>query len=357
MTTPSLSQVEQLFRVFRSLPRTDPPERTFMQIAGYPHLENVASNILDFYFNPSNPHGLGTLFLDTLLKLIGQQDVATFYGVDIRREELTANNKRIDLVIETDTMVVAIENKLFHTVVNPFEEYVRHLNELRNERILLCVLLCLRPPPNATNLYSFIPITYKAFFSSILTQLGTPSLLSVREPYFTYLREFIRTLLELGQETTMNDQMLSFFRQHRGDVEGLMKEIHLLREDMRQKTKDLASLIDTSTVGLPITQRFYKDEAQLFHLLVYQILLTERLGLQVHLNISPIGWQINMFNYKGNQGALEAWLTQHGIPIKVRGTQLYRLAYGSDSVSYSSDLTLIAEEVHDLFTKLNQSVV
>ena len=52
------------------------PERlpTFMEVAGYPHYENVCSNILAFFFDPSKPHGLGTLFLDALARVGGIKD-------------------------------------------------------------------------------------------------------------------------------------------------------------------------------------------------------------------------------------------------------------------------------------------
>lgn len=350
-STASGTQFEQLLNRFRILPRTRPAERTFMQIAGYPHLENVASNILEFYFNPHNPHGLQTLFLDTLLDLLQHRGEINPQFVELHREETTAANKRIDLLIETDTLVIAIENKVFHTAINPFDEYRRHLEDLRQERVLLCVLLCLQPPIGGRDLHGFQPISYRSFFSHILAHLGT-YVLAAKEPYLTYLRDFIRTLLELGQETTMNPHMLSFFHQNRTDVEGLLNEIQLLREDMKQKTKDLAGLIDTSHVNLSVIQGSWKDDTQLFQLRIYQVVVTDRLGLQININLSPMGWRINMFNYKGSRAALEAWLSDSGIPITVRSTQPYRLAYGSDMLPYTANRADVATEVHDLFAKL-----
>jgi hypothetical protein len=56
---------EALFNEFRTLPPAVRRSPTFMEVAGYPHYENVCSNILAFYFDPSNPHGFGNLLLDT----------------------------------------------------------------------------------------------------------------------------------------------------------------------------------------------------------------------------------------------------------------------------------------------------
>lgn len=46
--------------------RTNRPQ-TFMEIAGYPHYENACSNFLAFFFDPEGPHGLGNLFLHSLM--------------------------------------------------------------------------------------------------------------------------------------------------------------------------------------------------------------------------------------------------------------------------------------------------
>ena len=62
-----------------------------MEIARYPHFENVCSNILAFYLQPSNNHGFGTLFLDVLVTLINEEMVTDGGDIDVRREELTRN--------------------------------------------------------------------------------------------------------------------------------------------------------------------------------------------------------------------------------------------------------------------------
>ena len=51
----------------QKLPRRVERPRTFMEIGGYAHSENVCSNLLAFFFDPGAPHGLGSLFLDALL--------------------------------------------------------------------------------------------------------------------------------------------------------------------------------------------------------------------------------------------------------------------------------------------------
>ena len=46
--------------IYKRIPRK---EKTFMDISGYPHYENVCSNILAFYFNPLEEHNLNNLVM------------------------------------------------------------------------------------------------------------------------------------------------------------------------------------------------------------------------------------------------------------------------------------------------------
>jgi hypothetical protein len=85
----------------------------------------VCSNILKFFFDPASPHGLGTFLLDALLK--GEQIQQT--NVSVEQEVVTPSGKKLDTVIETDTHIVGIENKIFHLPLNPFAEYAQYLHD------------------------------------------------------------------------------------------------------------------------------------------------------------------------------------------------------------------------------------
>ena len=55
---------------YRDLSPSPQRKRTFLEIEGYPQLENVASHILEFYFDPKKEHYLGTTFLERLLSAL-----------------------------------------------------------------------------------------------------------------------------------------------------------------------------------------------------------------------------------------------------------------------------------------------
>jgi len=89
-----------LIQEFESLPHISKSENIF-NITGYPHYENVSSNILSFYLNPNNEHGLGNLFFSSLMILVTGNKPPTD-NFQVNREVSTLNKGRIDIVIETD---------------------------------------------------------------------------------------------------------------------------------------------------------------------------------------------------------------------------------------------------------------
>jgi len=113
-TSSIFNQFESLLDIFQTLPKAK-QYRTVMQVSGYPHYENVSSNILAFFFDPEEEHGLSDLLLQSLFKVIHQaqnttsdnKEVSTlelpsFETVKIEREYTTDGKKRIDLVITGD---------------------------------------------------------------------------------------------------------------------------------------------------------------------------------------------------------------------------------------------------------------
>jgi len=66
--------------------------KTFMQVTGYPHFENVCSNILAFFFNPKEEHNLNDLFIWSLLETTGEEMMTNVDTVVIERGFCTSNN-------------------------------------------------------------------------------------------------------------------------------------------------------------------------------------------------------------------------------------------------------------------------
>ena len=76
----------KLLLAFRALPETK-RSRTFMEVSGYPHYENVCSNILRFYLDPAAEHGLSDLLLSAFLRKGSNHKVGLFFATGLALDD------------------------------------------------------------------------------------------------------------------------------------------------------------------------------------------------------------------------------------------------------------------------------
>src|SRR3954454_21989834 len=102
--TMSINDFESLLEKIKELRRGAKRLPTFMEIAGYPHYENVCSNILAFFLDPEEQHGLGVLVLDALAHVGSiSTEEGVWSNISVEREIPTEAGNRIDILIESDT--------------------------------------------------------------------------------------------------------------------------------------------------------------------------------------------------------------------------------------------------------------
>jgi hypothetical protein len=132
MDNVNFERFERLLAEFSRLPRKK-EARTFMQVAGYPHYENVCSNILAFYFNPVEEHGMGDLLLRALMACLGVPYTGPIAEAPAGRERRTETGLRLDLLITTETFIVGIEHKIWAPLYNDLNDYAKLLVRRANE--------------------------------------------------------------------------------------------------------------------------------------------------------------------------------------------------------------------------------
>lgn len=164
-----------------------------MEVAGYPHYENVCSNILAFYFDASAEHGMGTLMLESLLDLVPAQDPPVdLEGFNIEREYSTFKNQRIDLVLEGASHVIAIENKVYHWLANDLAHYAETVASLagpKRQNINLVLSPAKLPQPPG---HGFLAVTYRELWQKVQARIGN-HLSSAHPKWLTILLDFIET--------------------------------------------------------------------------------------------------------------------------------------------------------------------
>jgi hypothetical protein len=358
--TLSIDQISDLFLGLKKLPKAVNREPTFMEIAGYPHFENVCSNILSFYLQPSNAHGFGTLFLDVLATLIDPEISVDGKAVEVRREVVTNAGNRIDLIIESDNYVLGIENKIYADTYNPFQDYSACLESLSCGRRIYKVLLSLRSIQPSPQLCGFEPIGYEIFFQKVLEKIGS-CFLAGRESHMIFLRDFIQTMQNLQQVTTFDRERLEYFRNNHQNIAVLLNEVDGLRKDMRTKTQQLKESISIENIStFNIVSGLWKSSTNLIDVNWYIIKVDESFWLQFDVFLTPVGWKMQYFNSngKGTREQVRQWLTDRGIEFETSTEKLWRLIYSGEDChkSYEAEIEEVRAWTIVMLARLTTSI-
>ena len=247
------------------------PELTFLDIAGYPRYENVISNILLFLFN-DKIHSFGNLWIKSLLEcyknisgLDMNLDIINVNYAD--REVSTKDNKRIDLVIETNKYLILIENKIDAPIYNPFSSYndyaKEYIKDNNQDLKIIEVILSLNKYGNKIgNDYKFYNITYDMLIDKVKKNVGD-YLLNSSDKWMIYMKDFMNTIENLKVGSNMNKEWNEFLEKNNDDLSDFFTKYH---EDMDAKMKlldDLTQKIQSFNKDYPSgsynTKRYSKD--------------------------------------------------------------------------------------------------
>lgn len=228
--------------------------KTFFDVSGFPHYENVISNILAFFFDVNEEHGLKDLWLRSLLDCYNERANANIQVGDleeIKREHSTEENKRLDIIISLDDTVIAIENKIYATPYNPFDMYHREiLNYCNNEKQIVEILLSLNKEENQRTNYDtiFYNITYKDLIGRVKQNLGN-YITNVNERWLIFMKDVLNNIENLGEKDSMNgewqkflkensEQIAKFFDNYRKDIQSKLTYINDLAQRINDKMVD-----------------------------------------------------------------------------------------------------------------------
>lgn len=225
-----------LLKRFSNLNYLENRNPTFMEIAGYPHFENVSSNILAFYFDTQNPHNFKELFILSLLQLINVDPTkySNLDSINIIRELVTDTGKRIDLFIEFEEFTITIENKIFHYLNNDLNNYQDFINSKHTEKDNYFIVLA--PKHHQAN--DFHSITYDTFFEQIKANLGF-YILNANNEYLNYLKDYILTLNNVTKMPEVNKEFYQFFIENKNQIDQLNNQIKGLQKQFIQFVKEI----------------------------------------------------------------------------------------------------------------------
>ena len=345
----SFEQIKTFLMAVGQLPRQRDIQPTIFEITGYPHLENVSSNLLAFYLQPNNPHGLGNSFLQALCRasntLIDTQETIS---ASIRTEESTTNNKRIDIIIETDTIIIGIENKIFHELNNDLRTYWRHLNSNAQGRTVLGIVLSLKPLKSSSTT-NFNYITYEELFTQF--ESVSPHLDSSNR-YHMFLLDFIRSIRNLVKGTTMDMDKINLFRHHQQEINDLLSEVGLLKKDMLQRLNRLADVLQLDQQNSKVKRGYWSPSNAAMEFLIYTIDINAQFMLQIDIFVQLSGWYMQFWNRKGDRHVVQQIISNHQIPHRIQHKPVWRVVYTGPCPSFETDVSDLRDWVAEVTDKL-----
>lgn len=244
-------------------------EPTFMDIAGYPHYENVCSNILAFFFQTDAEHGMKDLVLKSLLHTINISDQHEYMTNDVSREVMSDSGNRIDLVISTDDFVVAIENKIYADLYNDLNDYSTYVDNHYPGLKKFKVVLSLTPadPQKLTN--GFVNVVYTVFLNEIDNLIGQ-YWKDANPKYLMILNDFMKNLRKRNGGNQVNQEVIDYFSNNKTDIESFILDIKDYKVYLRSTMKMLAQKLNMSNQK-NCTQWYHRESNSLFDILVHDI--------------------------------------------------------------------------------------
>lgn len=345
-----LDDAAKLLDDFQKLPGRVERPRTFMEIAGYPHYENVCSNILAFFMDPEESHGLGTLVLDALMSAGTGAEAERAIGGNVSVErEVSTDKGRIDLLITSDDHAVLVENKIHAGANNPFDDYADYLNHVGDRRAKHKILLTLNPTSEGSE-WGFTNLTHYDFVGQVRSLLGL-YISSADTRHLTILLDFLNTLENLQRGTRMDQEPIKFLADRGDDVQDLLVKVKGFKDELRSKVQELQSLVDTSPHRSVEREGLWRTGTLLVDILYHDIRASENLLVTVEAVVTPQGWQIEIWRRKGNRSELRSLLQELEIQFEER-PEHRKCFISPERFDYDENLDKVRSVLRELINKI-----
>jgi len=198
-------------------------EKTVFSIGGRGHYENPISDVLAFFLDPNEEHKFDTLVLSSFLKAL-KKDLGNIEKNSIElieREVVTRSGNRIDLVIVSENWVMIIENKIYHTLLNPLDDYESYVAYKYPDKKRILAILSVSELSNTP--LKWDNILYQDLISEIKKQAGPYLFNSNNAKWSFFLKDFILNLEEVIGENKVDKEMMDFVQKNYSKIIELLE--------------------------------------------------------------------------------------------------------------------------------------
>lgn len=217
--------LEQLRQLLHKAERFYQQERepSIFALGGRGYYENPTTDLLAFFLDPAQAHGLDACFLKAFLGCLPN---AKYLSPSLRsapqREVATPNRKRIDLVLAGDEWDLVVENKVFHAQNNPFDDYEAFAQATlySAERTLLYAVLSPSGNSARTNWHG---VSYRQFIEAAREELAQHMLSCPVNKWQVFARDFLLHLENITVEKAMDSQAVNFVIEHLHQINKLTR--------------------------------------------------------------------------------------------------------------------------------------
>ena len=294
----NIEKFKQILEEFQNIPKKEQILPTFLEIAGQPHFENVCSNILRYFFDTRESHKFNDLLLKSFLNCVTESYAMghNLKTLNIYREYSAKKNKRIDLVIECEDIVIVIENKIYHRLDNDLDLYEKSINsDFKNIKQKVFIVLSLKEETINTNESSFVNITYSTFFNNLKSELGH-HFVNANNQYTTFLLDFIKTIENLMKNNNINKEFFDFFIKNKIAIDELMNEHSNLEKNRVEEIDKIASILLSKKENINIRRA---DGNNIF-IKIKLDNIDGDLQFQCYFGLTGVIAYLRVDNYKGN---------------------------------------------------------
>ena len=290
-------------------PQVPARQPTFFSIAGFPHYENVLSNVYQFFFDTDGPHNLGNLCIDALGDVLHKKRGAapwpeyTFRRTRACRELRTNNGKRLDILLyngsseaewQNAAAAVLIENKVYHWLANDLGEYWEFVTLKNPDCKKLGVVLGLKREtiPEKWK-HNWVSITHLEWAQAVERRLG-PLSYRAESRYVALLLELIENIRNMSNAHKNSKDLLHFFQQHYAQTQRIVELkqqlLDVLPTEIRRTLPDGHSMDNQSSdakydTWLTITSSLPQNGSPCKYLIAYGGLFKNSNQLQCAIHV------------------------------------------------------------------------
>ena len=222
------------------------------RIAGFPRRETVSSNVLAYFFDPAENHGLKDMMIKALLRTIHKEDMDVS-DVSVSTEVSTDKNNRIDILLDLPELSIVIENKVDSGLYNDLADYHCWAKEHSGNEAIVVVLhpfpfdnFALADHPSAQGLvveHDLFDVLYDDLFRNALGMLGEYSL-DANPRAVDLLQQFIDNYSPERKQKKM-DNTSTDITQFVSQANGIEQQLVNVRKSFEKYTEAVHSKLHT----------------------------------------------------------------------------------------------------------------